>query len=175
MRMMIFKNKIVLLVFLMVSFFSVIDVAEATMNFKTWAQAPVLFTLGKTELVNIYVQNTGNEDDSYNITYFKNATKQSIKVPHLISVSMTSYKIKRLKTNETSDTFAKIVILAPIDAGNVTFNITSETPPAFSQLTSVEIKTGSPIILQEFGIFGLFQILMLATLALVISYSSYLR
>ena len=167
------KNKIALFVFLLILFLSVIDVVEAAVNFKTWAAAPVLFTLGKAELVNIYVQNIGDED-SFNITYTKSATKQSFPVPHLISVSIPSYKIKRLKINETGDTAARITILGPIDSGNVTFNITSETPPGVSRETSIEIRTGLPIILEEFSIFGLIQILIFTTLILVVSYASHL-
>ncbi|MDI6826292.1 MAG: hypothetical protein QMD36_03840 [Candidatus Aenigmarchaeota archaeon] len=166
------KNKIIL--FSLILFFLMIDTVEAAISFKAWSAAPVLFTVGRTESVNIYVQNTGDEDDSYNITYTKQAWKQSIEVPHLISVSMPSYKIKRLKTNETGDTFAKITILGPIDTGNVTFNVTSETQSNVYHITSVEIRTGSPIILQEFSLFGVIQILILATLILVISYASYL-
>ncbi len=173
MRTMKCKNRIILLVFLLLLFLSFINVVEAAVSFKAWTGAQVLFTLGKTELVNIYVQNTGDED-SYNITYIKTATKQSIQVPHLISVSMPSSKIRRLKINETGDTVAKITILAPIDVGNVTFNITSETSPGVSQITSIEIRTGLPIILQEFSAYGLVQILILATLILIISYASYL-
>jgi len=167
-----YKNKIVLF-FSLILFLLIIDIAEAAVSFKAWAAAPVLFTLGKTEFVNIYVQNTGDED-SYNITYTKSATKQSFPVPHLISVSIPSYKIKRLNINETGDTVARVTILGPIDSGNVTFNITSETQPSVFRVTSIGIRTGLPIILEEFDIFGLVQILILATLILVVSYASYL-
>lgn len=167
-----YKNKTVIF-FSLILFLLTIDITEAAVSFKAWAASSVLFTLGKTELVNIYVQNMGDAD-SYNITYIKNATKQGIKVPQLISVSMPSYSIKELNTNETGNTFAKITILGPIDAGNITFRILSKKDSLIYHETSVDIKTGLPIVLQEFGVFGLVQILILATLVLIISYASYL-
>ena len=172
MRLMKYKNKTVLL-FSLILFLLIIDITEAAVSFKAWAASPVLFTLGKTELVNIYVQNMG-ETDRYNITYTKNATKQGIKVPQLIGVSMPSYSIKELNTSETGDTFAKITILGPIDAGNITFKITSKKDSLVYHETSVDIKTGLPVVLQEFGLFGIVQILILVTLVLIISYASYL-
>jgi hypothetical protein len=161
-----------ILIFFILSFF-IITSAEATIDFEAWVTAPAMFTVGKAEKVNIYVKNVADED-SYQISYTKQARRQNNDVPHLISISLQSNRIRRLKTNETGDTFAMVTVLAPIDIGNVTFNISSETQPNSFHSTSIEVnRTGMPIILREFDSFCLVQLMMFVILVLIVSYASY--
>jgi len=170
------KIGIITLVFMiLLSFFMINKIVEAAnADFDAWTGAPRLFTIGKTELVNIYVRNKYSSDDRFNITnYTKYASKQGLDVSHLVSVSIQSNEIRTLIENETGDTFAKITILAPIDSGSVSFNITSFNDPTVYHEISINLETGSPIILSEFDLSGLIQILFLTVFILIVSYASH--
>lgn len=166
------RNITICALMIFLSFFIINNTVKAG-DFDAWVGAPALFTIGKTELVNIYVRNKGNTDDSYNVTnYSKSATRNPFQdVSHLVIVSIPSYKIKTLKANETGDTFAKIILLGPIDSGSVTFNITNST--GGYQLVTISLATGSPIALSEFDFSGIIQILILTFFILVVSYTSH--
>jgi hypothetical protein len=170
------KNRIIILgLMIFLSFFIINNIVEAA-DFEAWVGAPSLFTVGKTELVNIYVRNKDQNSDSFNITNYTKSAKnqQSQDVPHLVIVSIQSYKIRNLTTNETGDTFAKITILGPINSGNVTFNLTSDANPNIYHEVSIGLMTGSPIVLSEFDSLGVIQILLITFLILVVSYTSHI-
>ncbi len=155
------------------TFFTINNAVKAA-DFDAWVGAPSLFTVGKTELVNIYARNKEQTEYSYNITnYTKIATKQSQDVSHLVIVSIQSNEIRPLKQNETGDTFAKITILGPIDSGTVTFNITSVPNSIDYREISITLKTGMPMVLSEFDSSGIIQIFLLTIFILVISYASH--
>ena len=60
-------------------------------DFKVWIEGPEIFTIGKEELVYIYVQNLGGKTDSYEVSYTKEAFDKNMQpVPHLITVSIPS-------------------------------------------------------------------------------------
>ena len=162
------KNRIIYLLIIFLYFFLVNNIVKAA-DFDAWVGAPAIFTIGKPEEVNIYVRNNG-PTDSYNITYTKFARKNLQDVPHLVSVAKEYYTIKLLTTNETGDTFAMITLLGPIDSGNVTFNITSVD---HTKEVSISLISGSPMVLSEFNLSGLIQILILAIFILIISYTSH--
>jgi hypothetical protein len=166
------KNRIVCGLIIFLSFFIIGNIVKAG-DFDAWIGAPSLFTIGKTELVNIYVKNTGSMADSYNITNYKKlVTMQGHDVPHLVSVSIQSHRIKTLEWNETGDTFAKITILGPISDGSVTFNITNADQTLYRELT-IDLTAGFPIVLSEFDFSGLIQILIITLFILVVSYASH--
>ncbi|MCX6821269.1 MAG: hypothetical protein NTW30_00675 [Candidatus Aenigmarchaeota archaeon] len=166
------KNRIICDLIIFLSFFIINNIVKAG-DFDAWVGAPSLFTIGKTELVNIYVKNTGSMADSYNITnYTKYAKMQGHDVPHLVSVSIQSHRIKTLEWNETGDTFAKITILGPISDGKVTFNISNADQTVYRGLT-IDLTAGFPIVLSEFDFSGLIQILLITLFILVVSYASH--
>ena len=168
------KNRIVCGLIIFLSFFIINNIVNAA-NFEAWVGAPSLFTIGKTELVNIYVKNTGSIADSYNITnYTKYVRMQGNEVPHLVSVSIQSHRIKTLEWNETGDTFAKITILGPIDntGSYVTFYISNADQTLYHELR-IDLAAGFPIVLSEFDFSGLIQILIITLFILVVSYASH--
>ena len=140
-------------------------------NFEMWAVESRLLTIGKPELFNIYVKNSGNMEDSYNISFEKIAQDQSLNdVSHLVDVFIPSDEIALIEPGKMGNTFATIIASGPINRGNVTFNITSESIPSISFKTSIGIKTGYPMTLPEFGFLGIVKILVLASLLSLISY-----
>jgi hypothetical protein len=168
------KIRVILGLIVFLSFFIINNIVKAA-NFDVWAGAPILFTVGRAEIVNIYAQNKElDREDSYNITYTKIAyNNQGQVVSHLVSISRPYYRIKTLKTNETGDTFATITILGPIRDGSVTFTVKSDFDGTSHDVT-VNLMTGSPIILSEFDFSGLIQILLIIMFILVVSYTSHL-
>jgi len=144
-------------------------------KFKMWVDETRLFTIGRPELANIYVQNLGTETDSYNITFTKNATMNLIPANHLVSVSMPSYRIHSVQSGKVGNTFATITVLGPIDYGYVNFTVRSENNPLAYLRASIDITTGYPVSLPEFGLIELIELLLLACLILVVSYPSHFR
>jgi hypothetical protein len=131
-------------------------------NLEAWVSGPSLFTIGKTELVSIYVKNIGNLVDNYNISSRKYAQKATVDVSHLVNVYFPSDRIVSVEPGKVGNTFAEVTVLGSIDSGNIYFNVTSETnSPAFRE-SSIIINAGSPINLPEFRFFGLLQIFFFA-------------
>ena len=168
------KTKKYLTGFVVFIFFILISGIKAqTYDFETWVEGPDLFTIGRPETVNIYVQNLGDED-SYTISYTKEAfvVGGTDHVDHLIDVRFPSNRIESVKSNGIGDTFATITSLGPFRNGKVIFTITSESSPVSHDVT-LEITQGLPVNLPEFELIGLVQILILA--CLIISYTSHFR
>lgn len=136
-------------------------------EFKAWAEGPGLFTIGRGEIVGIYVQNNGNMRDSYTIDYNKSAEVEGHPgqdFSHLIDVSFLSNKIGPVEPNRTGYTFATITLLGPISSGSVTFNITSvENSSVFQEIQPVEVNAGMPVNLPEFGHVWLIVILVVVS------------
>jgi len=143
---------------------------HAQTNFELWVEAPPIFTIAKTESVNVYIKNTGAIDNNYTVTYTADATIGS----HLINVYMPIIRTKTLKRGDVSSILARVTILGPVTGGWVQFTV---TPDSGAPDTSPQILliTGSPINLPEFELIGLIQLLILASLLLIISYSSHFR
>lgn len=165
------KLQLIFIIFLLLLF---IPEIKAAYDFEIQVSGPVFFTIGKTETVNIYVRNT-DDLDSYIIYYTKKAQDASLnEVSHLVDVKFTSDKISSVETNESRSTFALVTLQAPIQSGNITFTVESESQPTLTKEASIAIITGYPINLPEFEWIGLFIILILATLILITSYTSHL-
>jgi hypothetical protein len=129
-------------------------------DFEAWVEGPELFTVGRAELTSIYVRNVGNIDDSYNISFTKEATKNGYDVSHLINVYMPSRRVSLVEPNRIGNTFATITLSGPVDDGSVTFNITSEKSSVYKEV-SIQLVTGMPLNLPEFGFLSLIQMLVL--------------
>jgi len=159
---------VVFILFILIS-----GIKAQTYDFETWVEGPDIFTIGRPEIVNIYVQNLGDED-SYTISYTKEAYEISgtDRVDHLIDVRFPSNRIESVKSNEVGDTFATITSLGPFRDGKVIFTVTSEATSNSYDVT-IEITQGLPVNLPEFELIGLVQILIFA--CLVISYTSHFR
>jgi len=163
-----------LLISLFFILFSIHVVNAANYDFKIWVEGPQRFTIGRSEIVNIYILNNGTKNDSYTISFTKEALYGVDDVDHLIDVSIPSNKITLVEPNETGTTFATVTLLGPITSGSVTFNATSDSDPSIKRVAEpLEILTGYPINLPEFELTGLILLLILATL--IVSYSSHFR
>jgi hypothetical protein len=142
-------------------------------NFEAWVGGPSLFTVDKAELINIYVRNLGNVEDSYTISNFtKTAWRNEYPgedFSYLVDVSLSSSRISSVKPGGIGGTFAIITLQGPVDSGEISFNLTSDTNSSvFQETLPLEIKAGFPISLPEFKVIGFIQLLVLVFLLRVI-------
>jgi len=141
---------------------------EPIYAFNSWAEGPGLYTIGRMELANIYVRNTGNIIDSYNITgVIKTAKKGFDSVPQLIEVSIPSNIISSVNNGTVGNTFASITLKGQVDQGNVTFIINSSTT-GDSSIATISIVGGSPVALPEFELIGIIQIIIIGSIIFVL-------
>lgn len=140
-----------------------------TADFKIWAERTGLFTIGKPERVNVYVQNLGTNPDSYQIRFSKSATYQTQDVSHLLNVNLESGIIPTLKQNEVGSTFATVTILGKIDSGTITFNATDST--GLEKSYSIYLTAGLPIALHEFSFIGIL-VILISSVFIYYSYKS---
>jgi hypothetical protein len=168
-------NKIGLfLIFVTLSISVPISLGQVPYDFRTWADESRLFTIGRPEITNIYVQNLGTNNDSYIISYKKEAyLKNLAPASHLLYVSMPSNRIHSVSPGMTGNTFATINLLGPIARGNITFNVTSENSPSLYKEGTISISAGFPISLPEFELIGFLQLLVLVLSLLIVFYSSH--
>jgi hypothetical protein len=162
------RNLLILILFLLFSF----RAANAAHNFQMWIEGTPRCTIGKEELINIYVKNTGTlvtDVDSYTV----NCWSFTFPNPNLINVNIPSDRILSIKPNQTGNTFATAICLAPFTTGGVGCRVTSDATGT-SPEDNIDIKVGYPITLSEFGLIGIIELLILASL-LVVSYSSHFR
>jgi len=141
-------------------------------NFEVWVEAPPIFTIAKTESVNVYVKNLqAGVDDNYTVTF----EIPPPGAPHLIDVHIPYDRTKTLKEGDVGGILARITLLGPVDPGSkIRFIITPDSLAA-PQQSEISIVTGTALNLPEFELIGLIQLLILASLLLVISYSSHFR
>jgi hypothetical protein len=138
-------------------------VNAADYEFKIWAEGPSTFTIGKEEMVNVYIFNNGTKNDSYAIDFTKEGIYQGGYVNHLIDVAMPSDQINFLGPNKTRDTFAVVTLLGPINSGYIQFNASSISDPSVKSSTNqVKLSTGYPVSLPEFGFIGVFVVMITA-------------
>jgi hypothetical protein len=139
------------------------------LDFKVWAEGPPIFTIAKTESINVYIKNTGAVEDDYDITYTVSPTA----TPHLIQVHLPIDKTKSIKPNETGSVLARVSIQGPISPPDPTISFTATNSTGDSDTSNlITLTTGPPTNLPEFGLIGLIQLLIIASLILVVSYSS---
>lgn len=136
---------------------------------EVWVEAPPIFTIAKTESINIYVKNTGTSEEDYDITYDIN----SVDGRHLINVYLPIDKTKTIKNGDVGSVLARITLLGPIpQPATISFTATTDGTSGTSE--DIPLISASPINLPEFGLIGLIMLLILASL-LVISNSSHFR
>lgn len=127
-------------------------------NFDVWAVRSGLFTIGKSEILQIYVNNTGSKQDSYTISYSKSATdRQGQDVSHLINVNFESNEIADVEPGEVKSTIATAIILGPIRDGEITFMVTNSRD--LTKSYKLDIYVGYSIALSEFQLVGLLLLL----------------
>ena len=141
-------------------------------DFETWAEGPDFFTIGKPSIVNIYVRNTGNVKDSYNITYNKEVNNP-FGADNLVQINLLSNRINSVRAGSVSSTFATVTLQGPVTSGRIRFNVTSIDNQTMKMTEWVEVKSDYPISLPEFGLIGFLLLLLIS--ALIISYSSHFR
>ena len=152
------------------------DVINCGVIFKIWVDESRLFTIGKQERANIYVQNLGAATDSYKITTAKEIYDLSLNLaPQLVIVSMTSDRIHSVEPGRVGNTFATITVLGPISYGIINFTVTSETNPSVYLTGYLNITAGTSISLPEFETSGMIILLLFVCSLLIISYSLHFR
>lgn len=170
---MINKKSVVLTLLLLVITGVFLSEESTAQSFQVWSERTGIFTIGKPSQINIYVKNTGVTIDSYSITITrKEAYYLTSPVHHLLSVEIPSNRIEFIGSNDVGDTFATLKILGPITNGLVEFNVTSDSDGWST--TSIQITgAGTMISFPEFKLIGLIQILILASLILIVSNPSH--
>jgi len=144
---------------------------HAQIDFEVWVESPPIFTIAKTESVNVYVKNLqAGVDDNYTVT-FQTSSPQA----HLISVHLPNDRTKTVKEGDVGGVLARVTLLGPMNpVSSITFRATSDFDGSFDE-KQIQLITGPPMNLPEFELIGLIQLLILASLLLVISYSSHFR
>lgn len=154
-------RKILFLTFFLLLLFPTVN----AQGFKAWVEGPSYYTIGRHELVNIYVKNLEPNLENYSIITYKKAFKPSgetctnSRVDHLLDVSLKSSKISLVEQNQTRSTFAIVTLLGPVCNGEITFNVSSSSE---SKNVTLNLKGGGyPLNLSEFNVllFSLFLIL----------------
>lgn len=140
-------------------------------NFEVWAEGSGFFTTGTPQIVNIYVRNTGNVEDSYNISYNKSVTFPP--ADNLVQINLPSYNINLVKPGRVGNTFATVTLLGPVTSAEIWFNVNSTGNQSSKETKRIPIKSDYPISLPEFQLIGF--LLLLIIPALVIFYSSRFR
>lgn len=140
-------------------------------DYEVWVEAPPIFTLVRTQSINVYIKNLGASDNNYNVTYEASASSGL----HLINIYMPINRTKTIKPGDVGSVLARVTLLGPIVSSGITFTVEPDSgnPPSIDK--SINLITGSAINLPEFGLIGLIQLLILASLLLVVSYSSHFR
>ena len=140
-------------------------------DYEVWVKAPPIFTLVRTESVNVYIKNLGASDNNYNVTYATSASSGL----HLINVYMPINRTKTIRPGDVGNILARVTLLGPIISGSITFTVEPDSgnPPSIDK--SINLLTGSVLNLPEFELIGLIQLLILTSLLLVVSYSSRFR
>lgn len=127
-------------------------------DFKVWAQRSGLFTVGKKEQVQIYVQNLIAAASSYEIVYSKSAFYNLNDVSHLVQVYIPSNRINSVKQNEIKATIATVNINGPVTSGQINFIVRSLSDGSENTAT-VSMTSGLPVSLPEFGTIGLIMLI----------------
>ena len=144
----------------------------SALSFNAWVEGPSSLTVGRKEMINIYIKNKADFLDNYTITVWRNATKNGNENPSLIDVRLGSKRVVLVKPNETRTTFAVFSVLTKIDRGSISFNITSDSGDFIEVDPALEFGEESvqtPVNLEEFSISKL-----LCAVESVISYTSHL-
>ena len=138
---------------------------------EVWVEAPPIFTIAKTESVNIYVKNNLASEENYDITYDIDVQPSG---EHLINVYLPIDETKTINPGDVGSVLARITLLGPIpQPAKITFTATSGAN--FGTSGEIQLISGPPLNLPEFGLIGLIQLLILASLLLVVSYPSHFR
>jgi len=141
-------------------------------NFEVWTEGPGFFTTGTPRIVNIYVKNSGNIEDSYNVTYNKEVINP-IGANNLVQISIPSNRINSVKAGRVDNTFATVTLLGPVGNAEIWFNVTSINNQTMKITQKIKIGSAYPISLPEFQLIGFLLLLILSTL--IISYPFHFR
>ncbi len=123
--------------------------------FNVWVEPnQMLFTIARETPVNLYIKNTGEDDETYSIE-----AKPSN--PAVIEVDISS-SIVSVDEGTTELVRPLVTVLATTTSGEIVFNITAPGHPGKYRTATLSILEGLPISLFEFNILGLIIIIILA-------------
>lgn len=158
--------------FISIFFLTLLIPTNVHAQFDVWVEAPTIFTIAKIESVNVYIKNKDVVDENYNVTYTKSTAPPGGE--YLINVYLPVNRTKTIKPDDVTSVLARVTLLGPVAGGSIRFTVDSDSGASFTTPQTLLI-TGPPINLPEFGLIGLIQLLILASLLLVVSYSSHFR
>ncbi len=153
------KKTILLLILILL----IPPVYSAPSDFRVWAERSGLFTIGKKEIVQIYVQNLIASSASYEISYSKSAQYNLNDVSHLVQVYIPSNRINSVGQNEAGSTVATVTIIGPVTSGQVNFLVRSLGDSSENTAT-INFTAGLPASLPEFGIAGIFIVMIICSI-----------
>lgn len=117
-------------------------------DFETWVEPNrMMFTVGRSTPINLYVHNLENYTDKYNISYNITSTN-----PELISVDLRGVTpTDSVGPGEIEKLYPRIIVLARYASGTIFFNVTSWGSNQMQRNASLIIQTSDvPISLKEF-------------------------
>lgn len=133
-------------------------------DFKFWAEPEyAMFTLGVPTRVNVYLENTGDCQDDYNISYEiggdnPELIKISMPEPHYNNNSETT-EIKDVDPHETRMIQPRISVLM-FETWEVNFTATSQSIPTLQKNVTLTVLEGLPVSLPEFDFVGILAIML---------------
>ena len=126
-------------------------------RFTAWLEPHrAAFVVGQKTPINLYIENTGDYTDSYEITY-------STSDPNLVLVDVSYISsVKNVGPGEVRLVQPRITVISAILQGTVDFIINSDSglPPQSVTLTILESEL--PMSLPEFGLYGMSGMIILA-------------
>jgi len=150
-------------------------VGPAVYSFNLKISGGNLFTIGEGQQVTMYIENTGNIQDSYRVTCEKQATYETLPVSHLVDLSPDAGTIDFVNPGATGDMTITVTLLGQITEGSVTCNAQSVGSPGTAEVSLEDniltIIVGYPLSVPEFGLLGFIELVILASATLVISYT----
>lgn len=138
-------------------------------GFKAWSASPgpQSYTVGRATSVAFYIQNMGCTPDKYNIAVVKDFGEYN----HLAPLDFPITETDVIYPGEVKSFYPVLRILATDIAGTIEFQIESQADaskdcPTLFVCPLIQITgEGMPVSLPEFGLAGLIEIIVFATIA----------
>lgn len=138
-------------------------------DFKFWVEpTKAMFTLGQKTPINLYIENVGDQVDSYTIDFNIISANPSLIIVEMPEPHPTGQpgitEVRDVSPNEKVIKKPRILILSKEATGDIEFNATLEDPDSPSRTVTLRIlESDFPASLPEFNLFGVMGIIIIAS------------
>jgi len=118
-------------------------------DFETWVEPnKMMFTIGRRTPINLYVKNTAEYDDIYNVSYWLENIN-----PALISIDLSTVTpTDEIGMDQTDKLVPIVTVLSMSASGSIHFNITSWGNPNIQRNATLSVaQSNLPLSLEEFS------------------------